>query len=142
MTAMTRDQMDQVIMQHLEFEAKDDVEGVLTTLTDDVVHDVMGLPWGTLSGLEGARKNYEFFFPNMTITGWRDVSRLYGEDHVVFDIECDAEISGEVANRPEKKGTSTFRVLHIFEFRDGKISRENVWADFVTMAQNFTPSEG
>jgi len=136
---MTREEMDKVIMDHLEFEAKDDVEGVLSTLTDDVVHDVVGLPWGTLHGLEGARKNYEFFFPNMKLTAWRDVSRLYGDDHVVFDIECDAVIAGQVANRPEKEGTATFRVLHVFEFRDGKICRENVWADFVTMAQNFKP---
>ena len=138
---MTREDMDKVIMDHLDFEAKDDVEGVLSTLTDDVVHDVIGLPWGTLQGLEGARKNYEFFFPNMTLTGVRDVSRLYGDDHCVFDIECDAVISGAVANRPEKQGTATFRVLHVFEFRDGKICRENVWADFVTMAQNFKPVE-
>jgi hypothetical protein len=141
MSTMTKEDMDRVIMQHLEFEAKDDVEGVLSTLTEDVVHDVVGLPWGTLQGLEGARKNYEFFFPNMTLTGFRDVARLYGENHCVFDLECDAIISGEVANRPEKQGTSTFRVLHVFEFTDGKISRENVWADFVTMAQNFKPVE-
>jgi hypothetical protein len=139
MTAMSREDMDRVIMQHLEFEAKDDVEGVLSTLTDDVIHDVVGLPWGPLNGLEGARKNYEFFFPNMKLTGWRDVKRLYGEDHVVFDIECDAILSGQVANRPEPQRTATFRVLHVFEFRDGKICRENVWADFATMAQNFTP---
>jgi len=141
MSAMTQEDMDRVIMQHLEYEAKDDVEGVLSTLTDDVVHDVIGLPWGTLHGLDGARKNYEFFFPNMTITEFRDVARLYGENHCVFDIECDAVIAGAVANRPEPKGTSTFRVLHVFEFTDGKISRENVWADFVTMAQNFQPVE-
>ncbi len=25
--------------------------------------------------------------------------------------------------------TVSFRLLHVFEFRDGKISRENVWID-------------
>lgn len=136
---MTREDMDRVIMDHLEFEAKDDVEGVLSTLTDDVVHDVVGLPWGPLQGKDGARKNYEYFFPNMKLQEFREVRRLYGDEFVVFDIECDALISGQVAGRQEPEGRATFRVLHVFEFTDGAISRENVWADFVTMAQTFTP---
>lgn len=28
-----------------------------------------------------------------------------------------------------RAGHASFRLLHVLEFRDGKISRENVWAD-------------
>jgi len=131
--------MDQVIADHLGFEAKDDVEGVLSTLCDDVVHDLVGMPWGPQQGLEGARKNYEFFFPNMTVETIQEVKRLYGEDFLVFDCEVTALLKGAVAQRTEDEGRATFRVLHVFEFRDGKISRENVWTDFVAIAQTFTP---
>jgi hypothetical protein len=136
---MTREEMDQVIADHLDYEAKDDVEGVLTTLSDDVLHDVVGLPWGPQHGLEGARKNYEFFFPNMKVENIREVKRLYGDDFLVFDCEVDALLNGAVAQRQEPQGRATFRVLHVFEFKAGKICRENVWADFTTMAQSFTP---
>jgi ketosteroid isomerase-like protein len=117
--------MDKVIADHIDFESKDDVDGVLTTLTEDVVHDLIGMPWGVQHGLEGARRNYEFFFPNMRVTDIREVARLYGEDHVVFDCEVDAILNGTVVQRPEPEGRSTFRVLHVFEFRDGKISRKD-----------------
>jgi ketosteroid isomerase-like protein len=139
MSSLTKEEMDQVISDHLGFEAKDDVEGVLSTLSDDVVHDLVGMPWGPQNGHEGARKNYEFFFPNMKVEDIREVKRLYGDDFLVFDCEVDALLSGAVAQREEAQGRATFRVLHVFEFTDGKISRENVWADFVTMAQSFTP---
>jgi ketosteroid isomerase-like protein len=69
----------------------------------------------------------------------REVARLYGDSHVVFDCEVDAVLKGVVVQRPEPEGRSTFRVLHVFEFNDGKISRENVWTDNVAMAQSFSP---
>jgi predicted ester cyclase len=34
-----------------------------------------------------------------------------------------------------KSGQVTFRLLHVFEFRDGLISRENVWSDIAGIAQ-------
>jgi uncharacterized protein len=140
MSSLTKEEMDKVIADHLEFEAKDDVDGVLTTLADNVIHDVVGLPWGPQHGLEGARRNYEFFFPNMKVQDIREVKRLYGDDFLVFDCEVDAILNGAVVQRPEPEGQATFRVLHVFEFKDGKIARENVWSDSVAMAQSFTPA--
>ena len=32
----------------------------------------------------------------------------------------------------------TFRILHVFEFRDDLISRENVWLDGAAIAQQLT----
>lgn len=42
---MTRDEMDRRMDEHFGFEARDDVEGVLSTLAVDAEHDVVaGLP--------------------------------------------------------------------------------------------------
>jgi hypothetical protein len=38
--------MDLKIDEHFGFEARDDVEGVLTTLAPDVEHDIVGWPSG------------------------------------------------------------------------------------------------
>ena len=46
MADLTPAEMDAVLDAHYAFEAADDVEGVLGTLTDDVVHDVVGFPGG------------------------------------------------------------------------------------------------
>jgi hypothetical protein len=76
----------------------------------------------------------------MKVQDIREVKRLYGDDFLVFDCEVDAILNGAVVQRPEPEGQATFRVLHVFEFKDGKIARENVWSDSVAMAQSFTPA--
>jgi hypothetical protein len=43
---LTRDLMNAKLDEHFGFEARDDVEGVLSTLTDDVEHDIVGWPLG------------------------------------------------------------------------------------------------
>ena len=36
--------------------------------------------------------------------------------------------------------TVQFRILHVCEFRDGKISRENVWLDVAAIMQQLAPA--
>ena len=38
-------------------------------------------------------------------------------------------VIGEMLGLPGNNRRITFRILHVFEFRDGLISRENVWLD-------------
>ena len=38
-------------------------------------------------------------------------------------------VIGEMLGVPGNNRRITFRILHVFEFRDGLISRENVWLD-------------
>jgi hypothetical protein len=52
--ALTHSQMDAKLDEHFGFEARDDVEGVLGTLTPDVEHDIVGSPGGPTRGREGA----------------------------------------------------------------------------------------
>ena len=48
MTLTPRD-MDRAIDEHFGFEARDDIDGVLSTLADDVEHDVVGWPTGPVA---------------------------------------------------------------------------------------------
>jgi hypothetical protein len=43
-TSLTREAIDRIIEDHFRREADGDVDGTLKTLTDDVVHDVVGDP--------------------------------------------------------------------------------------------------
>ncbi len=49
---MTREQMDRKLDEHFHYEATDNVEGVLATLTADVEHDIVGWPTGPTHGPE------------------------------------------------------------------------------------------
>ena len=136
---MNRDQMDQIVNEHFGYEANDDVDGVLATLTDDVAHHVIGSPWGELTGKAAVRPFYEELFAALKGEGVEPVARWYGDDFLLDDTLWTGRIEdGSVFGQPGKSGHVTFRLLHVFELRDGLISRENVWSDVVTIAEHLT----
>ena len=133
---MDRDQLDRIVNEHFGYEATDDVDGVLATLTDDVVHHVIGSPWGKLVGKAAVRPFYEELFGDLKGEGVEPVARWYGEDHVVDETLWTGQIvDGRVFGLPGKSGRVTFRLLHVFELRDGRISVEKVWSDIVSISE-------
>lgn len=128
--------MDAKLDEHFDFEARDNVEGVLATLTDDVEHDIAGWPLGPSHGPAEARRFYESLFADLAGGKVRTVRRLYGENFMVDE----AIWSGTAVGRPfgfEGRGRPLeFRPLHVLEFSaNGQISRENVWLDSAAIAQ-------
>ncbi len=128
--------MDAKLDEHFGFEARDDVEGVLSTLVDDVEHDIVGWPLGPSHGREATRAFYVSLFADLADGQVRNVRRLYGENFMVDESIW----SGTAVGRPfgfEGRGRLLeFRLLHILEFADdGQISRENVWLDSAAIAQ-------
>jgi hypothetical protein len=133
---VNRDEMDRVVNEHFMYEATDDVDGVLGTLTDDVEHHVIGSPWGSLTGRAATRPFYEQLFADMKGEGVEPVSRWYGDDFVVDQTMWTGYVAdGRVFGFPGKSGRVTFRLLHVFEFRGDLISKENVWSDIVTIGE-------
>jgi hypothetical protein len=133
---LTKQQMDQKMDEHFEFEGRDDVEGVLATLSDDVEHDIVGWPDGPAHGREGARKFYETLFVDLADSTVRRVKRLYGPNFMVDESVW----SGKAPGRPfglEGRGRPLeFRLLHVVEFAgSGDIQRENVWIDLASIMQ-------
>ena len=133
---LTRHQMDSKIDEHFAFEANDNVEGVLATLTPDVEHDIVGAPTGPTHGPAGARPFYESLFSDLSDGRVRTVKRLYGEDFLVDESVW----SGKAPGRPfglEGRGRPLeFRLLHVIEFAgSGNIKRENVWIDLASILQ-------
>lgn len=137
--SMTREMMDLKLDEHFGFEARDDVEGVLSTLSEDVEHDVVGWPGGPSRGRDQARAFYEATFPDLCEGKVRSVKRLYGDTFMVDESIW----SGIAAGRPfglEGKGRPLeFRLLHILEFAgDGSIARENVWLDMAAIQRQLS----
>lgn len=136
---MTRDEMDRIINEHFGFEATDDVDGVLASLTDDVAHHVVGSPWGELTGKDAVRPFYEQLFADVKGEAVEPVRRWYGDDFVVDETLWTGHIAnGRFFGLEGKSGHVTFRLLHVFELRGGLISREEVWSDIAAIDQQTT----
>jgi predicted ester cyclase len=69
------------------------------------------------------------------------VRRLYGEDFVVDEVMITARATGMMLGIPGNNREVTFRLMHVCEFRDGRMSRENVWMDVAALMQQLTAAE-
>jgi hypothetical protein len=131
---MNRQQMDELINRHFGFEAADDVDGVVASLADEVRHEVVPSPVGQQTDKAGIRAFYKMLFADLKGEGVRPLRRLYGEDFVVDE----ALWSGHVVNgRPflmdGRSGKVSFRLLHVFQIRNDKITDEQVWCDLAAL---------
>ena len=134
--AMTPSEMDRRIDEHFGFEARDDVEGVLATLAEDVEHDVVGWPGGATHGREAARPFYEALFSDLAESRVESRKRLYGEGFVVDESLWRGRAPGRPFGLEGRGRPLEFRLLHVVEFAaGGAIRRENVWIDLGAVMQ-------
>ena len=128
---MRREQMDQLVNDHFKYEATDDVEGVLGTMTEDAEHQVVGGPDGPLRGKAALRRFYERLFADLRGERVEPVMRLYGDDFLVDEtILIGQVVDGRPFRLDGMSGKARIRLLHVFKLRDGLIEKENVWFDF------------
>ena len=132
--ALTRTQMDRKIDEHFGFESRDDVEGVLATLSPDVEHDIVGSPSGPTHGREGARPFYESLFADLSESNVESLRRLHGDNFLVDESLWRGKAPGKPFGLDGKGRALEFRLLHVIEFADnGDIKRENVWLDLAAI---------
>lgn len=131
---LTRAEMDRRIDEHFGFEARDDVEGVLATLSTDAEHDVVGWPGGPSRGRDGARPFYETLFADLSDGEVTSLRRLYGERFLVDESLWRGTARGKPFGLEGRNRPLEFRLLHVIEFaKDGAIARENVWLDLAAI---------
>lgn len=132
--AISREAMDCKIDEHFGFEARDDVDGVLATLTPDVEHDIVGWPAGPSKGRDGARPFYEALFADLSDGTVERLRRLYGEGFLVDESLWRGRAPGRPFGLEGRGRPLEFRLLHVVEFADGgAIRRENVWIDLAAV---------
>jgi steroid delta-isomerase-like uncharacterized protein len=121
--------MAALVDAHLAAECRGDLDAAVAGYTPDVQHDVVGAPGGPLHGPAAARARYAQLLDTVRTDRLAEVRRFYGADVCVIEHDCAATVLGEFAGVPGRGRAVRFRMLHVFEFRDGLISRENVWMD-------------
>lgn len=133
---LSRADMDSKIDEHFDFEANDDVAGVLATLAPDVEHDIVGWPGGPSKGRDGARPFYETLFADLSDGQVDCLKRLYGDNFLIDESLWKGKAPGRPFGLEGNGRPLEFRLLHVVEFSDeGQIARENVWVDLAAIMQ-------
>ena len=134
--AMTREQMDALVNQHFAFEAADDVDGVMSSLDEGAEHELIPGPCGALDDPARIRAFYQTLFGTIQGEGVTPLRRLYGPDFLIDEAIWHGYVKdGQPFLCAGKSGPVSFRLLHVFELRDGRIARENVWCDLAAIQQ-------
>jgi len=121
--------MDQLIEQHIAAETAGDTAGAVAMYTDDIEHDVVGSPTGPVQGKQAAQDFYEFLVKSIETETMVPLHTYYGQDFCVIEHTWKGTVPGEFLGITGNDRRISFRMLHVWEFRDGLISRENVWLD-------------
>jgi steroid delta-isomerase-like uncharacterized protein len=121
--------MQDVVSHHLRAEGLGDVDGAIAVYTEDIEHDVVGYPGSPHHGKHGARKFYEELTANFRAEGEEVLHRYFAGDSMILEQVMTGTVIGSMLGLPGRGRRISFRILHVFEFRDGLISRENVWLD-------------
>ena len=112
----------------------DDVDGVLASLADEVRHEVVPSPMGEQTDKAGIGDFYRMLFADLKGEGVTPLRRLYGEDFVVDEALWHGRVeNGRPFLMDGRSGKVSFRLLHVFELRGGKIAAEQVWCDLAAL---------
>jgi steroid delta-isomerase-like uncharacterized protein len=133
--------MDRLVEAHLAAELAGDTAGSVAMYTEDVEHDVVGFPTGPVHGKAAAQAFYDYLVHNVRTETMVPVHSYYGDDFCVIEHSCSGTVTGEFLGVPGNGRRVTFRMVHVWEFRDGLISRENVWLDGGSVIQQLTAPE-
>lgn len=130
MTATTTDDrtLDRIIDDHFAAELRGDLDALVDGFAPDVEHDVVGNP-SVSHGREEVRAFYAGLFSDLSLERITPVHRYRGAGFLVDESIVDATAIGMPFGIPGRGRALRFRLLHVFEVRDGAIVRENAWLD-------------
>jgi steroid delta-isomerase-like uncharacterized protein len=141
-TRMQPQDMDRLIDRYISAEMAGDSAAAVSVYTDDIVHDVVGWPDGPRQGQSDVRAFYDHLISNIQTETMVATRRYYGADFCVQEHQWSGTVPGSFLGVPGRGKHISFRLLHIWEFRDGKISRENVWLDGGTIVAQLIGGSG
>ena len=121
-------ELDAIVDAHLAAELSEDLPAVLATLSADIRHDVIGAPAPAI-GHEQVAGFYTGLWAEMAVLEMRPVRRLHGPDFVVDEVLAVAKAVGHPFGLDGRGRHIEFRLVHVFEVHDGKITRETAALD-------------
>ena len=135
---MEEHEMIELVERHLKAEGAGDVEGAVAVYTDDIEHDAVGFPGAPLTGKDAARQFYGYLTANFRTEDEEPRHRYFSGDSMILEQVMTGTVTGEMLGIPGNDRRITFRLLHVFDFRDGLICREQVWLDSAAIVAQLT----
>jgi ketosteroid isomerase-like protein len=117
------------VENHFHGEAHNEIEAALDTFTDDILWEAPA-PNGlnrSFAGKEAVARNYRQLFTSMRDVEFQPLQRFATEDRVVDDSYVTFEVAVDGYWHFPVGSKIQMRLVHIFEMRDGKISKETVF---------------
>ena len=105
---------------------------------DDIEHDVVGFPGSPHHGKDGARQFYEYLTANFRTEDEEVLHRFATNDAMILEQIMTGTVIGSMLGLPGNGRRISFRILHVFEFRDGLIKRENIWLDCAAIVEQLS----
>lgn len=137
-TKMSPADMEKLIGTHMLAEEHGNPADAVSMFTEDVRHDVVGFPGDPIHGIPAALDRYQQLVKDLRVEKTERTHSYYAEDAATVEDLVTAVVTGQFLGIPGNNRRITFRMLHVFEFRDGKICRENVWLDGAAIAAQLT----
>ena len=121
---------------HFHTEATGEIDKALELYTDDIVWESPAREL-VFHGKEATGAMYRRMFESFQVEEFRRLQRFATEDRVVDDSVALVVIAGDgVINAPAPVGARVeIRLLHVFEMRGGKISKELVFETWRTIEE-------
>ena len=135
---MEQHEMVALVERHLKAEGAGDIDGAVAVYTDDIEHDAVGFPGSPRTGKDAAREFYGFLTANFRTEQEEPLHRYFSGDSMILEQSMTGTVIGEMLGIPGNGRRITFRVLHVFDFSDGLISREQVWIDSAAIVAQLT----
>jgi ketosteroid isomerase-like protein len=135
---MTRDEIDRILERHFLALQKRDLDGILATYADDVEHDAVGRDPNPIRGKIALGSWYRESLADLANTKVIPVRRLYGGGFAIDESIVDGYAQGRPFDMEGYSRPVRFRMLRIFEFRDGLITRESAWFDIVAVQRQLS----
>ena len=134
----SRAEMDALVDGHYRAEETGDLAAIVDGFAHDAEHDVVGRPGEALHGGDQIEGFYRALLAELRIVRFEPVRRWYGPDHVADESILHAVADGHPFGLDGRGRTVRVRFLHIFDFRDGLISRESAWIDLAAVQQQLS----
>jgi steroid delta-isomerase-like uncharacterized protein len=135
---MDSSQMQALVDSHMTAENHGDIDSAVAVYTEDVEHDVVGFPNGPSRGKDAARNFYAYLTTNFRSESWDVLRRYFADDAMVLEQLMTGTVIGSLLGLPGNGRRISFRMMHVFEFHDGLISRENIWLDTAAVADQLS----
>jgi hypothetical protein len=138
---MDKRRMRELIEQHIAAEMAGDTAAAVGVYTDDVEHDMIGSPTGPVRGPAAANGFYDHLVADLNTEQMTPTREQYGDDFCVVEHEATCVVKGAFMGIPGKGRRVRFRMLHVWDFKNDAISREQIWLDGAAIAAQLTTAQ-